>query len=341
MSGRIRVVAADDSTTARQLIVALLSADPEISVVGEAANGVEAVELTRRLRPDAVTMDVHMPRLDGFEATKQIMMEVPTPIIIVSATIDERDVAASMHALRAGALTVLAKPSAPSAADFEDNAAALVAAVKQLSQVKVVRHWPERKVRTAAARASRPRAVAIAASTGGPAAVYRLLAELPGDFPAPILVVQHIARGFLGGFAAWLDDASALHVAVARDGEPLEPGRVYVAPEDRHLGVSGQLTVETRLGPPIGGFRPAATHLFASLAGLGASGLAVLLTGMGSDGVEGLLAMRRAGGVVLVQDEESSVVFGMPAAAIAAGAASEVLPLGRMAARIVDLSGGS
>jgi two-component system chemotaxis response regulator CheB len=181
--------------------------------------------------------------------------------------------------------------------------------------------------------------VAIASSTGGPAAVHRLLSELPGDFPAPILVVQHIARGFLAGFAAWLNDASALHVAVARDGEPLESGRVYVAPEDRHLGVSPQLTAVASGGPPIGGFRPAATHLFASLAGLGGSGVAVLLTGMGADGVEGLHALRRAGGRVLVQDEESSVVFGMPGAAIAAGLATEVLPLGRIAARLIDLTG--
>ncbi|MCC6747092.1 MAG: chemotaxis-specific protein-glutamate methyltransferase CheB [Deltaproteobacteria bacterium] len=339
----MRVLVAEDSLTARQLLVAVLEEDPELQVVGQAGNGVEAVALTKSLRPDLVTMDLHMPLLDGFEATKQIMIEAPTPIVIVSASEQVGEVKLAMHALRVGALTVLEKPVSPAAPEFAELCATLRSTVKALAYVKVVRRWRERTT-AEVALAPRPepvagvRLVALAASTGGPAVLQRLLGELPGTFPVPIAVVQHIARGFVPGFVAWLNTGCPLQVRLAHDGEALLPGHVYLAPEEHHLGVTEALRAHLTTSPPVGGFRPSATQLFASAAQhLGGQVVAAILTGMGNDGVEGLVALRRAGGIVLAQDEASSVVYGMPGAAVAAGAVHEVLPVSRLAERIHDL----
>jgi two-component system chemotaxis response regulator CheB len=210
--------------------------------------------------------------------------------------------------------------------------------------VKVVRHWrpaPPRPGGTplrAASAAQRRRLVAIATSTGGPGALQGLLSGLSADFSAPILVVQHITVGFTPGLAAWLNSVCDLQVKVAEHGEPLAPHTVYLAPDDRHLGVSPMPTILLSSAPPIGGFRPSGTFLFESVArAFGAAAIALILTGMGEDGVEGLRAVRQTGGRILAQDEESSVVFGMPGAAIAAGLADLVLPLEAMAARLVEL----
>src|SRR5262249_33639512 len=179
--------------------------------------------------------------------------------------------------------------------------------------------------------------VAIAASTGGPAALQSLLSGLPGDLVAPILVVQHITRGFAPGLAAWLNRLCDLHVKVAEPGEPLAPHTVYIAPDDRHLGVADRASVLLSAAPPVGGFRPSGTFLFESVAQVfGAGALAVMLTGMGEDGVAGLLAVRRHGGRVLGQDEKSRAVFGMPGAAIAGGLVDLVLPLENLAPRLVE-----
>ncbi len=344
----VRALVVEDSATARELLAGILGADPGIRVVGLARDGVEAVEMTGALRPDVVTMDAGMPRMDGFEATKRIMVEAPTPIVIVSATLDTREVAVSMRALEAGALVVLDKPAGPGAPDFEEASRRFVRTVKAMSQVKVVRRWPERpperRPRAAPRGAARTpvRAVAIAASTGGPAAVRRLLSALPGRFPAPILVVQHMARGFVAGLAAWLDAGSLLRVKVAEHGEPLAPGTVYLAADDRHLGASSLATAVLSDAPPVGGFRPSGSVLFESVAAaFGPSAMALVLTGMGQDGVKGLRALRKAGGRVIAQDERSSVVFGMPGAAIAAGLADLALPLDAIAPRLIEMVRGA
>jgi two-component system chemotaxis response regulator CheB len=344
----IRVLVVDDSATARGLLVKILESDPEIQIVGEAGDGLEAVALTQRFRPDLVTMDIHMPRLDGLEATKEIMITAPTPIVIVTASTRAGEVARSMDLLALGALDVLVKPPGPAAPGFADEARRLVEVVKTMSQVKVVRHWraiPAAPVRTASARKPRPRrgepktrVVAVAASTGGPAALNDLLGNLPGDLPASLLIVQHIAHGFTAGLAAWLNDGTEPCVKVAEEGEPLAPSTVYFAPEDRHLGVSVRGTVDLSTAPPVGGFRPSGTFLFEAAARtFGASAVAVILTGMGDDGVAGLRAVRQAGGRVIAQDQASSAVFGMPGAAVAAGLADEVLPPNEIAARLAAL----
>lgn len=363
----LRVLVVDDSPTARALIVEVLADDSELTVVGQAGDGDEAVRLTAQLRPDVVTMDIHMPGMSGFEATKQIMIDTPTPIVIVSASTTVDEVATGMRALRAGALTLLRKPPGPGAPNYEAACRELVETVKSMADVKVVRHFraapsePAPSVGgdagsqpgpaadrgaddagrsgTAPHVAETPRRgiVALAASTGGPPAIQLVLAQLPADFPLPILVVQHIAKGFSAGFAQWLNTTVALPVTTAQAGVPLTAGHVYVAPEDRHLGVSASRVVEVSDAPPIAGFRPSATYLFNSVAGVYRdAALAVIMTGMGSDGLDGLRAVRRCGGTVIAQDEATSVVFGMPGAALQANVVDDTVGLDRIAGRIQD-----
>ena len=339
----LRIVVAEDSPTARRLLVEILRADPSLTVVGEAKDGVEAVELVQRLRPDLVTMDIQMPRMDGLDATRRIMTEVPTPVVVVS-TLVERDIQTSMAALRAGALAVLQKPVGPESPDFDAESRRLRDTLKAMAEVKVVRRWPDRVVASATPteavppRATqRPAVVALAASTGGPAALHRVLSGLPAGFPVPLLVVQHIALGFSQGFATWLGTAGPLPVKVAEDGEPLLPGHVYLAPDDRHLGLHAEGRVEVSRAAPVNGFRPSATWLFRSVArAYGAHSLAVVLTGMGQDGLEGVRDLRGAGGHVLAQDEPSCVVYGMPGVVVGAGLAHEVVPLPSIASRLLQ-----
>ncbi len=356
----IRVLIADDSSTARALLVAMLDGDAGITVVGEARTGTEAVEMAERLDPDLVTMDIHMPDLDGLQATEQIMTRSPRPIIIVSSTVKVGDVELSLEATRAGALLVLPKPPGPASPSFASERRHLVSMVKALAGVKVVRRHggtsPRANAAPAAPAALTPpahadgrrgraalRVVAIAASTGGPAALSAILSALPRDFPVPILVVQHIARGFTSGLAHWLSGTTPLTVKLALHGEVPLAGTVYIAPDDAHLGVrpspDGVIRLCLDKGEAVGAFRPSATYLFRSAASLGDAALGVILTGMGDDGVAGLRDLHAAGGRVLAQDEASSVIYGMPKEAVRAGVVHAVASLGDMAARIRELAG--
>lgn len=337
----IRVIVADDSATARHLLRAVLEQDGDIEVIAEAHDGEEAIDLVARERPDLVLMDVHMPRADGIEATKQIMMRAPTPILIVSA-VRQRDVDLSLTATQAGALMALPKPDNPASERFDEAAAELRAMVRAMSQVKVVRRWSgtSKGVRASSDRQAPDAAdiVAIAASTGGPAALRQILMALPATFPVPVLVVQHIARDFTLGFAEWLGGSCVLPVRLATDGEFLKPGVVYVAPDNAHLGVTSSGAVRLDTGPPIGGFRPSATHMFVT-AGThyGRRLIAVVLTGMGSDGADGLEHAHDRGAYVIAQNEISSVVFGMASEAIGRGAVDAIMPLDRIAGRLIEL----
>jgi two-component system chemotaxis response regulator CheB len=337
-------VIAEDSPTVRQLLIEVLRSDPAITVIGEATNGLEAVELAARLKPDLIAMDIHMPQMDGLEATREIMTRTPTPIVLVTSSASRADNWLSFDALRAGALAVVSKPDNPESARFTGRSEQLLRTLKAMADVKVVRRWAERPAAvrgqwTPPATRITPRIVAMAASTGGPAALHRILSALPANFGVPVLIVQHIATGFVDALADWLGGASRLKVRVAHNGEALTPGTVYIAPDDHHLGVSAGLTALSD-APPIGGHRPSATHLFDSVAkSFGAASIALILTGMGKDGVAGLGAVREAGGQVIAQDEKSSVVFGMPGEAAAAGVTSEVLSLDDIATRLMTLAG--
>jgi two-component system chemotaxis response regulator CheB len=350
----IRVLVAEDSATARALLVSMLSADPEITIVGEAATGAEAVEMAERLAPDLVTMDVHMPVLDGLEATKRIMTRSPRPIIIVSSAARTDEVELSLEAMRSGALMVLPKPQGLQSATFEAERRQLLSMVRALAQVKVVRrhgaasgtaprHTPFPSASAGSSKASDVEVIAIAASTGGPAALQQIFSQLPASFPVPILVVQHIARGFTAGLAHWLSGDTRLRMKVAELGEMAEPGTVYIAPDDRHLGVKrgngGELRIVLDNANPVGTFRPSATYLFRSAAvNVGRGVLAVILTGMGDDGVEGLRDVRRGGGRIIAQDEASSVIFGMPREAQRAGVVDQIVALDDVARRLGELT---
>lgn len=340
----IRTIVVDDSATVRQLLVEILDSDPEIAIVATAANGAEAVELVVKYAPDLVVMDIHMPVLDGLEATREIMVRAPTPILIVSSAASQRQLELSLSAMQAGALLVLPKPEHPGSKQFPELRYQLICMAKAMARVKVVRRWGSKSRTVALPARSRQgpdaatRLIAIAASTGGPATLRRILNELPHDFNAPILVVQHIARGFVAGFAEWLDKGCKLRIKVAEDGEPLAAQMVYIAPDDQHLGINCQGRIVLADAPPIGGFRPSATHLFESVArAAGAAATAVVLTGMGNDGLDGLRSLYAAGGRVLAQDRASSVIYGMAQEAVRHGLVDMILPLDSIAARLTEL----
>ena len=339
----LRVLVAEDSATTRALLEAILSSDPGISVVGSATDGRTAVAMATRLRPDVITMDIEMPGMNGLLATERIMAEVPTPIVIISSSVRGQEMQRSLDATEAGALCVIAKPEHPLAPGFDAQARQLVATVKAMAAVKVVRRWI--RPGTAATpvppprpwqRRERTRIVAMAASTGGPAVLHDILRRLPAAFPVPIVLVQHISQGFAEPFATWLDGGCALRVRMAAHGVPLQGGTVYVAPDGGHLGVDAHGVATVKPGAPVGGFLPAATCLFESVAKrYGAGAVGVILSGMGGDGVPGLRRLHAAGAPVLAQSEESSVVYGMPGEAVRAGVVTEVLGPAAIAERLM------
>lgn len=352
---------ADDSATSRALLAGLFAGEPDFTVVGVAVNGQEAVEMAERLVPDLVTMDVQMPVMDGLEATKQIMVRSPRPIIIVSSTARDDEVQLSLDATRAGALMVLPKPEGPQSPGFANDRRQIVSMARAMSAVKVVRRHGSMPSHVAIATPpprpaytmpslTRPssahggiRLVAIAASTGGPAAIRTILADLPRSFPVPILIVQHIAHGFTTGLAHWLDGDTRLAVKLAELNEPALGGFVYIAPDDLHIGCRVDAADDLRIvldnAPAEGAFRPSASYLFRSVAkSLGARAVSVILTGMGDDGITGLRAVKAARGRVIAQDEASSVIYGMPREAARAGVVDTVLPLTGIARRLVELT---
>lgn len=341
----IRVVVVEDSPTASALLLAVLAEDPLIEVVGTARDGIEAVELTLQLRPDLVTMDVHMPRLDGLSATREIMRLVPTPILIVTASARDDEVTKSFSALESGALAVVDKPVDPGHVAFEAQVAHLREMIHSMASVKVVRDRrhvaPALPTPAPSTRSAPVRLVAIAASTGGPPALLQVLRGIPRGLPAPLLIVQHIATGFVAGFASWLAQASGHPVEVAQTGRTAEPGVVFVAPDGAHLEITPDGRLRLASSAPVRGHRPSAERLFLSVAQSGIPAAAVILTGMGSDGSGALPALRSAGARILAQDEESSVVFGMPRAAAETGLVDEILPLWRIGSRLNALIVGA
>ena len=337
MKDPIRVLVVDDSAVVRQILVSMLETVSGFQVVGQARDGEEAVRLTARLRPNVVTMDIRMPRLDGLEAIKRIMSTTPTPIVVVAASVYEPDLNIAFAAIEAGALTVVEKPRGITPDAYEAARDQLVTTIRLMSDVQVVTLRPDRRrlespsapqtgVENATMAPLDTDLIAMAASTGGPGVLREIFHALPGDLSIPVVAVQHITSGFAHGFARWLDGETALQVAIAEDGERIKPGRVLIAPDDTHLTVAPGGIARLDHSDPVRGQRPSATRLFNSVARtFGPAAVGVVLTGMGEDGADGLENLRQAGGHVIAQDEESCVVFGMPKAAIERGVVDRIM----------------
>jgi two-component system chemotaxis response regulator CheB len=348
----VRVMIVEDSLVVRQLLAYIVGRDPRFTVVAAVPSAEEAMAELDRVKPDVISMDIRLPGIDGLEATRRIMAERPTPIVVFADAIEDSSLKISMNALRAGALTVVEKPVGVATANHELLADTLCTQLYIMSSVPVIRRRSiggalarERgKLLVETANLNDPplRGVgflALAASTGGPPALAKLLDALPSDFGAPVFVVQHMGAAFMEGFASWLDSLSPLRTALAREGEVALPGRVYVAPGDRHMTVTAGGVIRLTNAAPVRGQRPSANVLFSSLAKSAPSRtLGVLLTGMGEDGAQGLAELRKAGGHTIAEHESSTVVYGMPAAAVKLGAARDVLPLDAIGPRIVELS---
>ncbi len=346
---RINVLVADDSPVARMLLVHLLESDPQIHVIGTVNDGKAALDFLKEARPDVVLMDIHMPQMDGFEATRRIMETQPLPIIICTATTDPKEIATTFRMLEAGAVACVEKPVAREHADFERLATHLLQTVKLMSEVKVVRRWP--RSRLASQVSHRPagpvelkpahtavKLVGIGASTGGPPVLQTILGALPKDFPVPLLVVQHIARGFLSGLVEWLNQFTGPRVHVASHGAYPLPGNVYLAPDDFHMVVGGSGRILLTQEEAENGLRPAVARLFRSLAeNYGPGALGVLLSGMGKDGAAEMKLMKDLGAITIAQNKETSIVHGMPGEAIELGGATHVLPAENIAAAISEL----
>lgn len=337
----VRVLVVEDSLTVRKRLVEVLSGAAGFEVVGEAADGKQAIEMCRALRPDVVTLDMMLPVMSGLAATEFIMAHFPTPILVVSASINRGELFHTYDALAAGAVDVLEKPTGAEPDDAWERH--FLYMVKLVARIKVITHLRGRMsaVGRPAALTDRPAAeaphasravVAIGASTGGPGAIVEVLKGIPAKLAVPILFVLHIGRPFESAFAEWLDAQTSHAVAYARDGEPLAAaaGRVVMAPPEKHLIVAdGSLRLTS--APERHSCRPSIDVLFESLAAeLGPSVVAALLTGMGRDGAAGLLEVRRRGGLTIAQDEATSVVYGMPREAALLGAAGQILPLGEI-----------
>jgi two-component system chemotaxis response regulator CheB len=331
----IKVLIVDDSKVIQDFLAHLLSSDPDIQVVGIASSGYEAIELVRKKKPDIITMDIHMPGMDGYEATRTIMETVPTPIVIVSGSSKTKEVVNTFKLLEAGALAVVIRPPGFEHPQFAASHKELIQMVKLMSEVKVVRLFPRSRkeqkkpillIQNFENDLKRIQLIAIGASTGGPMALQIILSRLPEDLPVPVLIVQHIAKGFVKGFLEWLSATSGIKLKVAEDGEPISAGIGYIAPDNFHMGISRGSKIEISNQPPENGLKPSVSYLFRSVAQtIGPNAIGVLLTGMGKDGADELKAMKDKGAFTLVQNKESCVVFGMPGEALSIGAADQAL----------------
>lgn len=354
----IRILVVDDSPVARIYLRQVLESDSALQVVGEARDGLEAQDMAARLLPDLITMDVFMPVLDGLEAIEQLMADMPTPILVVTAARGPTADHLTFQALSRGALDLVVKPDGGPTNDEQERR--LIGMVKFLASVPVVRHVSgafkamshseeghsslmslEVPAHPAKIRKD-PEVVGIAASTGGPAAIGRILGNLPASFPVGIAVVQHIPPGFVEGMAGWLDRLCNLDVRVARDGEQLMAGRVLLAPDNAHLtfAARGVVTLEDPNEDEI--YCPSGNRLLNSMARIyrGAS-MGVVLTGLGEDGAAGIRAIKNEGGATIAQDHESSIVFGMPGAAIATGCVDTICHIAGMAKLLTERTGST
>lgn len=333
----VKVLIVDDSPVAQQLLEFILGQDPDITVIGVAENGEEAVRVVRNKKPDLVTMDINMPVMNGFEATRIIMETTPVPIIIVTGSENIKEVTRSFAAMEAGAVTLMARPPGIHNPEFEKSAKTLRDAVKAYAEIKLVRRYPKKNFKPAVPTYSqgelkigpsnnRVKIVAIGASTGGPVVIQTLLSGFHKNFPLPVVIVQHIASGFTQGLADWLRETTGFPIHIADQRETLQPGHAYFAPDGFQMGVNDDNQVTLIHDTRKNGLCPSVSYLFQSVRQVyGSQVIAILLSGMGRDGADELKILKYTGALTIAQDEQSSVIFGMPGEAIRLGAATYVL----------------
>lgn len=343
----IRVMLVDDSLLAITILKRMLSKSAEIEVAGTAANGREALQLIQQIKPDVICTDLHMPVMGGLELTKEIMANYPTPILVVSVSGREGSINA-FKAIEAGAVDIFLKPTGGADVDQDKLAADLIMKIRILSAVRVFKkHRSDNTAGTVSSSItaktemipsiSAVRILVIGASTGGPKALETILDSLPGNFPLPVICIQHISEGFLRGLIDWLSSKCRMKIEIAETGTAPRPGTIYFPPEDSHLKIdaAGKFIISSEL--PYDGHRPSITVTMKSAAGYYKnSALGVLLTGMGKDGAEGLLSIKKAGGITIAQDEDSCIIYGMPKQAIELGAAVYIVPLNEIGPMILN-----
>jgi len=340
----IRVLVVDDSPLMCKILTNMMNCDPQILVVAVAINGKEAVDLVPSLKPDIITMDMDMPVMDGFEATKQIMAYHPTPVLIVASTVFKTGMERVFKAISHGALDVIDKSELELVGNRKSGEA-LIAKIKFLTGVRVmdrplVKSRNERPITDlkALGKDGSDKIVTIVASTGGPQALLEILKRLPGDFPCGIAIVQHITSGFLPGLVDWLTKECKIRVKIGEDSEEIQPGVAYIAPDNVQMRVEDGGKIILSDEPAYKGHRPSGDLLLESVAKTyGKGSVAAILTGMGRDGVMGMKAIKQFHGKTIAQDEKSCVVFGMPKVAIEMNVIDKVLSLGKIAEEIVSM----
>lgn len=340
--GQIRVMVVDDCDLSRELIVAILSTDKDILVIGEAKDGREAVEKVRTLKPDIVTMDIEMPVMNGLDAIGHIMATNAVPILVVTIL---EDANIAYTAISRGALDLMVKPDVSHKAARE-----FIQKIKLLSKIKVITHINRNHGIQEAVPLRPPlfsgtasdRVVAIASSTGGPQALSIILSELPASFPCPIVIAQHDPDGFIPGLVEWLDRITTINVKVAEEGKMILPGTAYISPTEQHMEITIAGRVIFRERQPQDVYHPSCDILLSSVAqAYNSRGIGIILTGMGSDGVLGMKQIKEMGGMTIAQDEASCIVYGMPKVAIDSGCINKIVPLHKISREIMNLVGAS
>lgn len=337
------VLVVDDSSFARLSITKHLSNDADIQIIGYARDGIEALEKVRSLKPDVITLDIEMPRLNGLETLEKIMNDTPTPVVMLSGYTDEGS-DTTLKALEIGAIDFFLKPSLTSPTGkfgLDDNLVKKIKSAATVGREKLVKKWkvqeynPVKQVLPSVPVSSRTKVVVIGSSTGGPQTLSRIIPDIPADIPAAILVVQHMPEKFTKLVAERLDNISQIHVKEAEQGDSLYEGRVIIARGGYHMVVSKNGTIEINKMPPIKGVRPSVDVTMESVAKkYGTSAVGIVLTGMGSDGTEGASYIKKAGGKIFAQDEKTSVIYGMPCSVVESGYADKVIPVQNIAKEI-------
>ncbi len=347
MPKRIEVLVVDDSAYMRKVVSNLLQSDENIVVVDTARDGLDALEKVKRLKPDVVTLDVEMPRLDGLSALERIMRECPTPVIMLSSLTQEGS-ETTVKALTLGAVDFVGKPSGTISLDIHKVQEELVAKVKVAARAAVsnfrtpILTVPQKSVVVSSAppppRITPDKLVVIGSSTGGPNALQQVVPRLPGNLPAAVLIVQHMPPGFTKSLANRLNDTSQLEVCEAQEGDELVNGKVYVAPGGYHMILRSRTLIGLNQNPPVHSVRPAVDVTFESAVSFyGANIVGVILTGMGFDGSKGASLLKQSGGRTIAQDEATCVVYGMPRVVVEMGKADRILPIQNIADEIAAM----